>query len=117
MDEFSHKLNLMMSKLNGNALVEATDAAGQIIYNEIETRAKGSIKDNLTKETFKTKTGARSTIQVKKSAKGGIEHHAVFLEYGTVKMAAQPFMRPGFDASEAKALDKFVKILAKELES
>jgi HK97 gp10 family phage protein len=33
-------------------------------------------------------------------------------EFGTVKMAAQPFMRPGFDASKGDALTAMTKVLS-----
>ncbi|AHG63189.1 HK97-gp10 family putative phage morphogenesis protein [Advenella mimigardefordensis] len=42
-------------------------------------------------------------------------YHWVFLEYGTVKMAAKPFMRPAFDAQQASATLRAAQVLNKEL--
>jgi HK97 gp10 family phage protein len=39
-----------------------------------------------------------------------------FLEFGTVKMAARPFMRPAFDVSSQQALSLITNKLAAEVE-
>ncbi len=41
--------------------------------------------------------------------------YGVFLEYGTVKMRAQPFMRPAWDQHSAKALETIGRVLWREL--
>jgi HK97 gp10 family phage protein len=40
----------------------------------------------------------------------------VFNEFGTVKMSAQPFMRPAFDSGKAEALDAIVKRLKERID-
>ena len=39
-----------------------------------------------------------------------------FLEFGTAKMAARPFLRPAFEAQKAAAIDAFAKSLADGVE-
>lgn len=41
--------------------------------------------------------------------------YAYFLEYGTSRMAARPFMRPAFDAAHQDALDEFSERLKRDL--
>lgn len=46
----------------------------------------------------------------------GPRHRWHFVEFGTVNMAAQPFLRPAFDARKGEALDRFKKFLRKKIE-
>jgi HK97 gp10 family phage protein len=111
MDELDKAINDVIETMQGNVL-SAVEAAGNVVLNEVKIRAKGSIRDNLSIKVFRVKDGARASIQVDESAKGGDKHHAVFIEYGTSKMPAQPFMRPGYDASKVMALETFIEKLA-----
>lgn len=56
----------------------------------------------------------------KKSKKTGITQtsapHAHFVEFGTVKMPAEPFLRPGFEEGKAKAVDAMIDRLRKRIE-
>ena len=72
-----------------------------------------------------TKGSLRGAMQVVK-AKGGrgtmatvavlvADPAAVPNEYGTTKMAAQPFFRPGVDASESAAVSAFERALTDEV--
>jgi HK97 gp10 family phage protein len=40
----------------------------------------------------------------------------IFNEFGTVKMSAQPFMRPAFDSGKSEALDAIVKRLKQRID-
>lgn len=48
--------------------------------------------------------GATATVEVANSGPGRPGHDAIFLEYGTANMAAQPFLRPAFYRRETEAL-------------
>lgn len=39
-----------------------------------------------------------------------------FIEFGTVKMAAKPFLRPAFDSQKGAAVEKMAEILRKRIE-
>lgn len=71
-------------------LEEAVD----LVYRDVESRVPvrtGGLKDTLRKRV--SKTIARITIGNKR------EHHGKFLEFGTSKMPARPFMRPALDGN------------------
>lgn len=104
----------LIQEIDGS-VVDLTHAAGVEIFNEVHARAKGSIRDNLTITTQRTPTGAETVIQVEGSGPGGEEHHAVFLEYGTSKMPAAPFMRPGYLAGFRRAVDTFTSGLSQKI--
>ena len=38
-----------------------------------------------------------------------------FLEFGTAKMAAQPFLRPAYDAARSKAIAAMQAVMAEQL--
>lgn len=57
------------------------------------------------KKTIKAKVGGENAkLKVKTKA-----YHAHFLEFGTSKMAAQPFLRPAVMNTEKEAVDAFKK--------
>ena len=41
-------------------------------------------------------------MQVEDSTQGGIEHYAIYTEYGTSREVARPFFRPGVQAASAQ---------------
>jgi HK97 gp10 family phage protein len=43
--------------------------------------------------------------------------HALPVEFGTIKMAAQPYMRPALDTKESEALQAIVDDLNKQIKS
>ena len=114
LEEFQSSMQTLVEQLKAGAM-EGTQAAGEIIFAEIHQRAKGTVRESLALATHETETGARAVIKVENSEPGGKEHHAVFLEYGTSRMAAEPFMRPGFDAAEARAVDRFTAVLTEKV--
>jgi HK97 gp10 family phage protein len=61
-----------------------------------------------------TKTGKlrKRVLKVAKATRGPwVPLVARWLEYGTSKMAAKPFLRPGFTASERSAFSKIIEVL------
>lgn len=119
MDELDRKISGMVRALDGPAIETAVASAGSVILKEVENRAPvrtGQLKASIKNYGYHKKGRAGSTISVANSKKYGIRHYAVFIEYGTAKMAAKAFMRPAFDASQKQALDAFTKSLTAELE-
>jgi HK97 gp10 family phage protein len=53
--------------------------------------------------------GGSTSKRKNASNPGGDTYYWRFLEFGTAKMAAQPFMRPAMESSIAPATDEFVK--------
>lgn len=69
---------------------------------------------------FKTRSRAgKNTSRLSKDGKviqlTALPYYWKFLEYGTVKMTARPFLRPALDANKQKASDKMAEVLAEEL--
>ena len=95
------------------------DAAAAIIATATKSRAPVS-----TDPRNKTPGSLRASVQVVKSksrvgAASGVlvaDPAAVPNEYGTTKMAAQPFFRPAIDASEGAALQAFASAITVEVE-
>lgn len=76
-----------------------------IVQQEIQRRAPvdtGALKASIDAVAARRALSASATVQAEDSAQGGIEHYAIFKEYGTSKVAAQPFFRPGVEAARPK---------------
>ena len=56
--------------------------------------------------TFKGKAG-----KARKDGKRDIAPHAHFIEFGTVKMPAEPVLRPGFESSKERAKNVMIQTL------
>lgn len=93
-------------------------AAAKVIEAEVRARAPvntGTLVASLDKKSSLRQSKASATIQVERSGPEGTEHYAIFQEYGTSKMPAHPFMRPGFEAAKQSALDAAVSTLTNHL--
>jgi len=106
MDEFLSKVASINAEM-ATALPGIAAAAADILYEEISRRIprlSGDLAQHLETETTHTARQASATVQIAESAPQGVEHKAVFLEYGTSKMQAEPFFRPGFEAGKERAI-------------
>lgn len=80
-------------------------AGAELVEAEIAARAPrrtGALASSLDAEAERRRGAASAVVQVDDSAVGGVEHYAIFVEYGTSKMAARPFFRPGVEAAKPK---------------
>lgn len=68
----------------------------------------------LLKQTFKVAV-RRGKGAATKSGKSLDAYYARFVEYGTVKMTARPFMRPAFDSQKLNAIEAMKQYLAKRI--
>lgn len=103
----------------GKAMRPAAQAGAQVFYDEVRQRVPVSAAPHKSgKKTYNPGTLRKAIYQAfadKESGDGRAMYrvswnktHAFygrFLEFGTSKMAAKPFLRPAFDAAQAKALD------------
>ena len=79
-----------------------------VVQKEIQARAPvdtGALLASIDTTQAKRALSASATVQAEDSAQGGIEHYAIFKEYGTSKAPATPFFRPGFEAARTKVDD------------
>lgn len=73
--------------------------------------APGHLRRNIIIRKIKLSGYTRYIVTVRAKA-----FYAKFLEFGTSKMAAKPFMRPAFDLNAERAISVFRDTLAKEID-
>jgi HK97 gp10 family phage protein len=89
-----------------------TDAA---IIVETEIRRRAPVRTGALVANLDTVVGEHSanhasvTVQIEKSDKDGVEHYAIFDEYGTSKEPAKPFFRPGVEAAKQQVESRLKK--------
>lgn len=118
LDELRTALQGVATTLAGEALQQCTQAAAQHILDQALQRVpvlRGDVHDLLGLLSHHGATTATTAVQVAQSGPGGVAHEAIFLEYGTQNMPAQPFMRPAFEAAKAAALQAFADTLETNL--
>lgn len=126
LDQLDREIDDLVRKLDGEGTERAISVAAGVILKEVESRTPvrtGLLKASLRLGHYADRTLSsgktrryKATVSVPNSKRHGIMYYAVFLEYGTSKMAAHPFMRPAFEASEQKAITEFEQTLKAELE-
>lgn len=107
----------------------AAQAGAQVFYEEVRQRVPVSAKPHKSgKKTYNPGTLRKAIYQAfadKESGKDKAMYrisfnktHAFygrFVEFGTSKMAANPFIRPAYDAARAKALQAVQERMAAEV--
>ena len=107
----------------------AAQAGAQVFYEEVKQRVPVSAKAHKSgKKTYNPGTLRKAIYQAfadKESGDGKAMYrisfnktHAFygrFVEFGTSKMAAKPFIRPAYDAARAKALQAVQERMAEEV--
>lgn len=73
--------------------------AGKELHRSIKVRSAGRLP------------GSTLAVQVKTAP------HGHLLEFGTIHMAAQPFMRPAYDTQKGEAIRTFREVLGKKIEA
>ena len=86
------------NRIENAALREAGDAVKTSIQNETPTRS-GKLKASISVSRVKTKGGIKQ-VEVGPGPDG---YYGKFLEFGTVKMKANPFMSRGYETSKGEA--------------
>ena len=111
-------LDAVLGSLSGEKLQALTEAAAQPILSDAIARApvlRGDVHDALGLLSLHSSTSASTVIQVADSGPVGTAHEAVFLEYGTSRMRAKPFLRPAFENNKAEAVAIFERGMANTL--
>jgi HK97 gp10 family phage protein len=129
--ELERKLRQLAEKMQGKALRQATNAGAQVIKRAARARVPvdtGLLKRNIVvgrsrrnsakgRESYNiflkkekriyanTRANRRRNRVGKKYEVDGPAFYGKFVEMGTSKMAARPFLRPAFEASKQAAVD------------
>ena len=72
----------------------------------------GEVRNAIAVTSRHTARSATASVEVLGSGPGGPAHEAVFLEYGTSKMSAEPFLRPALAATQADIVNTITAGLA-----
>jgi HK97 gp10 family phage protein len=104
------KLGAKGSRIENQALREAGEIVRQAIKQEAPQRT-GTLKKSIETSGVKTKDGVKH-VEVGPDKEGW---YGKFVEFGTVKMEANPFMARGYENSKDRAVDKIAEELRKGL--
>lgn len=118
-----------ITKAAEKATRPAAQAGAQVFYDEVKQRVPISAKPHKSgKKTYNPGTLRKAIYQAfadKESGDGKAMYrvswnktHAFygrFVEFGTSKMAAKPFLRPAYDVARAKALKAVQERMAAEV--
>lgn len=127
--ELDRLLRALPEKVAGNALATAVSAGARVIRDEAIARAPvdtGALKSQIFTKRLRSSSAAEkmsivgvrgglakyaNTKKNRRSGKAGQAYKTdgktfywKFIEFGTSKMAAKPFLRPAFDAKEHEAV-------------
>jgi len=126
LSELMEKLRQLGPRLARNGLRAAVSAGAQVIRREVKARAprdSGVLnraiyikqireKSSPTQQTFYV--GARAGKRYQR--KNLDAYYWRFLEFGTVKMQARPFLRPAFESKKVEAAERIKEKLAERIE-
>ena len=119
MEDVLKKLKILPERIQKNVVAGAIRAGASLVAKEMKANApkdSGGLRKSI--GVVKRKTNNKNIIlftvapRVKKNH-GFLAH---FFEYGTSKMAAQPFMRPAFEAKGKEAIDATKKYMIKRID-
>jgi HK97 gp10 family phage protein len=128
--ELQDRLLQLPDKLSNNVLASCLGSAALVFQKEAQNRVVTAAKDYklyggqkvspgwlrgqiIKKRVRQTKSNAETIVTFK-----DVKHAYFwrFLEFGTSKMQAKPFMRPAFEAAKEKALQRFEDRLKERLD-
>lgn len=104
------KLGKQGSKIENKALKGAGEVVKDSIVREVPVRT-GKLKKSISVSGIK-REGGEPYVQVGPGKDGW---YGKFVEFGTVKMKAKPFMEPGYENSKDAALDTIQEELKRGL--
>lgn len=132
--ELNRELKALPEDMRNKALNGATGAAARVIRDEAIQNApvdSGNLKSAIfsgiapkgrrfSKWVSMYRVGIRKRGKITvlgrgKNKRSNSTYYARFLEDGTAKMSAQPFMRPAFDSKKEEAVRTFRTVLGKRV--
>lgn len=136
MIKIEHDIDSLLAKIDGitpmvdAATRPAAQAGAQVFYDEVRQRVPLSAKPHSTKGKKQTYTpgnlrkavyqafvtdGDSEKVTYRISWNKSQAFYGRFLEFGTSKMPAKPFLRPAYDAARDRAVAAVKTRLAQEL--
>lgn len=141
LSELSAALKELPNRIARNALRQSVARGAVVIRDEAKTRAPvsttppapgdplpGTLKrsivikhdkdrSSLTSQTYvvAVRHGKKYRNQGKKGNRSQDAYYWRWVEFGTVKMAARPFMRPAFETQKEAAVQEIARVLAERI--
>ncbi len=115
------KLNALPDKLEKKVLRAAVRKGANIIRDKARSYVpydSGELKKSITTSSIKAKRGVIAfNIRPRNNKKRGVSvFYGRFIEYGTSKMSAKPYMRPAYDEAENQVLETVINDIKLKLE-
>lgn len=113
--ELSEALDNLTSKMQGKAVRRSLKAAAEPMVKA--ARSNAPVETGALRKSIKASTSvrlARGVAQTKISY-GKAQFYGQFVELGTSKMPARPFLRPAFDSTKGESADEFKDVLRKAI--
>ena len=113
-------------KLAKRALRRGLLAGGTVMLDAIKPHVpvlSGALRDSLVMKVKMSPKEESGTVIIGPQFEKGADRnespglYGMFVEFGSIHGAAQPFMRPGFDGSNVQALEAFTAVLSEAVES
>lgn len=104
-DDLDHALERLGGALSGEQLDQLLREAVQPTADHARAHVAvetGEVRDSIAVTSRHTRTKATASVVVHGSTLGGAAREALFLELGTSKMAAQPFLRAALAATQGE---------------
>ncbi|MEH7157472.1 HK97-gp10 family putative phage morphogenesis protein [Neobacillus drentensis] len=111
MDELLRRLE-QLGEQSETVKKKALEEGAEVIRAEIESNAKRS---NINHEHMADGIITNIKDDVAVIGPGAEFYYSHFLEFGTSKMAAQPFMGPSFERKKEEAKEKMAEVIRREL--
>jgi len=116
--ELADKLRSMGPELNKKALRAGVSAAARIVRDD--ARARNPDATGKTEKAIISKYVKKESDNFKQTYIVAVHKRAWywrFVEFGTVKLAARPFMRPAFESNKSKLVDAIRTKIAAQIKS
>lgn len=120
LEDLIASLNALPEKFERKVLRSSVRKGANIIRDKARAYVpvdQGELKKSITISGAKYRKGTIAfAIRPRKNKKRGITvFYGKFVEFGTSKMAAQPFMRPAYDEAEKEVLDVVISDIKSKL--
>lgn len=120
MDELLRNLKTLPEKVQKRVLVGGVRAAAKPVLNEAKRlvpKDTGNLKKSIGVTKLRTKKKSLVWFQVSTRKNGKYDGwYGRFIEVGTAKMPAHPFMRPAFEKEGENAIIALKEYVAKRLD-
>lgn len=131
--ELGERMRKLSADMAGKVARQATAAGAKIVRDQVRVNApkdtgnlaaavvmKRITNSSLSAEyVVAVRKGKRTDVANAKSGQGKLgkdAYYAHMVEFGTVKMSAQPFIRPAFESQKNAAVDAIASRLKKRLD-